>query len=153
MVPSRWAKVVAGAGSVRSSAGTMACTEVMEPFRVELIRPAARPSPPPGWAGSLRRRASCPAARKPGTGLHKAENIIDKQQDILALDPGNTGGSQARQPDPHPGSRGSFIWPKINTVLFETPTRSSQVESLPSRSVHRPRQRRNSHHVRMRCCG
>ena len=39
IVESRWAKVFAGAGSVRSSAGTYtACTEVMEPFFVEVMR-------------------------------------------------------------------------------------------------------------------
>jgi hypothetical protein len=39
VVASRWAKVVAGAGSVRSSAGTYtACTEVIEPFIVEVMR-------------------------------------------------------------------------------------------------------------------
>ena len=39
VVASRWVKVVAGAGSVRSSAGTYtACTEVMAPLRVEVIR-------------------------------------------------------------------------------------------------------------------
>lgn len=39
VVASKWAKVVAGAGSVRSSAGTYtACTEVMEPLFVDVIR-------------------------------------------------------------------------------------------------------------------
>jgi hypothetical protein len=39
VVASKWAKVVAGAGSVKSSAGTYtACTEVMEPFLVVVIR-------------------------------------------------------------------------------------------------------------------
>ena len=39
VVASKWAKVVAGAGSVRSSAGTYtACTEVMEPFLVVVMR-------------------------------------------------------------------------------------------------------------------
>ena len=38
VVASRWANVVAGAGSVRTSAGTYtACTEVIEPFLVEVI--------------------------------------------------------------------------------------------------------------------
>ncbi len=38
VVASRWAKVVAGAGSVKSSAGTYtACTDVIEPFLVEVI--------------------------------------------------------------------------------------------------------------------
>ena len=37
-------KVVAGAGSVKSSAGTYtACTEVMEPFLVEVIRSCIAP--------------------------------------------------------------------------------------------------------------
>ena len=41
---SRWVKVVAGAGSVRSSAGTYtACTEVMEPFCVEVMRSCSSP--------------------------------------------------------------------------------------------------------------
>ncbi|GHU02238.1 hypothetical protein FACS1894186_6530 [Alphaproteobacteria bacterium] len=44
VVASRWVKVVAGAGSVRSSAGTYtACTEVMEPFSVEVIRSCIAP--------------------------------------------------------------------------------------------------------------
>lgn len=39
VVASKWAKVVAGAGSVRSSAGTYtACTEVMDPLFVDVIR-------------------------------------------------------------------------------------------------------------------
>lgn len=39
VVASKWAKVVAGAGSVRSSAGTYtACTEVMDPTPVEVMR-------------------------------------------------------------------------------------------------------------------
>ena len=39
VVASRWVKVVAGAGSVRSSAGTYtACTEVMAPLLVEVMR-------------------------------------------------------------------------------------------------------------------
>ena len=44
MVASRWVKVVAGAGSVRSSAGTYtAWTEVMAPFFVEVIRSCRAP--------------------------------------------------------------------------------------------------------------
>ena len=44
MVESRWAKVVAGAGSVRSSAGTYtAWNEVIEPFLVEVMRSCRRP--------------------------------------------------------------------------------------------------------------
>ena len=44
VVASRWANVVAGAGSVRSSAGTYtACTEVMEPFFVEVMRSCRAP--------------------------------------------------------------------------------------------------------------
>jgi hypothetical protein len=44
VVASRWAKVVAGAGSVRSSAGTYtACTEVIEPLRVEVMRSCIAP--------------------------------------------------------------------------------------------------------------
>ena len=39
VVASKWANEVAGAGSVKSSAGTyMACTEVIEPFAVEVMR-------------------------------------------------------------------------------------------------------------------
>jgi hypothetical protein len=38
VVVSKWANVVAGAGSVRSSAGTYtACTEVIDPFWVVVI--------------------------------------------------------------------------------------------------------------------
>ena len=38
VVASRWLNDVAGAGSVRSSAGTyIACTEVIEPLLVEVI--------------------------------------------------------------------------------------------------------------------
>ena len=44
VVASRWEKVVAGAGSVRSSAGTYtACTEVTEPFFVEAMRSCKAP--------------------------------------------------------------------------------------------------------------
>ena len=44
VVASRWVKVVAGAGSVRSSAGTYtACTEVMDPFLVEVMRSCKAP--------------------------------------------------------------------------------------------------------------
>ena len=44
MVESRWAKVVAGAGSVKSSAGTYtACKEVIEPFLVEVMRSCKLP--------------------------------------------------------------------------------------------------------------
>ena len=44
VVASKWAKVVAGAGSVKSSAGTYtACTEVMEPFLVEVMRSCKAP--------------------------------------------------------------------------------------------------------------
>ncbi len=44
VVASRWAKVVAVAGSVRSSAGTYtAWTEVTEPFLVEVIRSWSSP--------------------------------------------------------------------------------------------------------------
>ena len=40
----KWLKVVAGAGSVKSSAGTYtACTEVIDPFRVEVIRSCIAP--------------------------------------------------------------------------------------------------------------
>ena len=43
-VPSKWAKVVAGAGSVRSSAGTYThCTAVMDPLSVEVIRSCNSP--------------------------------------------------------------------------------------------------------------
>jgi len=39
VVASKWANVVAGAGSVKSSAGTYtACTEVIEPLLVDVIR-------------------------------------------------------------------------------------------------------------------
>ena len=38
VVASKWANVVAGAGSVKSSAGTYtACTDVIDPFLVEVI--------------------------------------------------------------------------------------------------------------------
>ena len=41
---SKWVNVVAGAGSVRSSAGTYtACTEVMEPVDVEVMRSCRSP--------------------------------------------------------------------------------------------------------------
>ena len=44
MVASRCAKVVAGAGSVRSSAGTYtAWKDVMEPFLVEVMRSCKSP--------------------------------------------------------------------------------------------------------------
>ena len=44
VVASRCVKVVAGAGSVRSSAGTYtACTEVMEPVLVEVMRSCRSP--------------------------------------------------------------------------------------------------------------
>ena len=43
-VAPRWANVVATAGSVKSSAGTYtACTEVMDPFRVDVIRSCRSP--------------------------------------------------------------------------------------------------------------
>ena len=43
-VASRWAKVVAGDGSVRSSAGTYtAWMDVMEPVFVEVMRSCSRP--------------------------------------------------------------------------------------------------------------
>ncbi len=51
-VESRWPKVVAGDGSVRSSAGTnIACTEVIEPVLVEVMRSCKRPisSASVGW--------------------------------------------------------------------------------------------------------
>ena len=44
VVASRCAKVVAGAGSVKSSAGTYtACTEVTEPFLVDVMRSCSSP--------------------------------------------------------------------------------------------------------------
>ena len=44
VVASKWANVVAGAGSVRSSAGTYtACTDVTEPFFVDAIRSCNSP--------------------------------------------------------------------------------------------------------------
>ena len=44
MNASRKPKVVAGAGSVRSSAGTYtACTEVMAPFLVDVMRSCSAP--------------------------------------------------------------------------------------------------------------
>ena len=44
VVASRWAKVVAGAGSVKSSAGTYtACTDVIDPFFVDVIRSCKAP--------------------------------------------------------------------------------------------------------------
>ena len=44
MNASRWLKAVAGAGSVGSSAGTYtACTEVMAPLVVEVIRSCSAP--------------------------------------------------------------------------------------------------------------
>ena len=44
VVASKCEKVVAGAGSVRSSAGTYtACIEVIEPFFVEVIRSCIAP--------------------------------------------------------------------------------------------------------------
>ena len=44
VVASRCANVVAGAGSVRSSAGTYtACTEVIDPFFVDVIRSCSAP--------------------------------------------------------------------------------------------------------------
>jgi hypothetical protein len=51
-VAPRWAKVVATAGSVKSSAGTYtACTEVIEPFLVEVMRSCRSPISVPrvGW--------------------------------------------------------------------------------------------------------
>ena len=47
VVASRWENVVAGAGSVRSSAGTYtACTEVTDPFLVDVIRSCSAPISP-----------------------------------------------------------------------------------------------------------
>ena len=51
-VASRWPKVVAGDGSVRSSAGTYtAWIDVIEPFLVEVMRSCRRPisSASVGW--------------------------------------------------------------------------------------------------------
>ena len=63
VVASKWAKVVAGAGSVKSSAGTYtACTDVMEPTPVDVMRScrgrhhqgkAGRGRKKRGWDGTI----------------------------------------------------------------------------------------------------
>ena len=79
-------KVVAGAGSVGSSAGTYtACTEVMAPF-VRRGDPLlqARPSRWPASAGNRRRRASGRERRHFRAGLAEAEDVVDEQQRVGA---------------------------------------------------------------------
>ena len=89
MVASKCANVVAGAGSVKSSAGTYtAWNEVMEPFLVEVMRSCKSPI---SW-----RRASAwlitdgarRAAQERGhfrTGLRETENIVHEQEHVLVF--------------------------------------------------------------------
>ncbi len=126
-----------GAGSVRSSAGTYtACTEVMAPLRVEVIRSLKRAhlvgqggliahggGHPPHQSGHLR---AC---------LDIAEDLVDEEQHILVLPvPEVLRHGQPGEGHPHPGPGGSFIWPKTRAVLFRTPeSLISRQRSLPSR--------------------
>ena len=84
MVASRWVNVVAGAGSVKSSAGTYtACTDVMDPFLVEVIRSCKAPISVASVAGNLLRRHTAKDARKPQNQLGETEDVINEQKHVL----------------------------------------------------------------------
>merc|ERR1719188_2851292 len=70
----------------------MAWTEVMEPFLVVVIRSCMAPAEQGGYFG---------------TGLGEAENVVDKQEHILAFDVTEVlGDGQTGEGDPSPGTWG-----------------------------------------------
>jgi hypothetical protein len=97
VVASKWAKVVAGAGSVKSSAGTYtACTEVIEPFLVVVIRScleanevgSQKPSDIDSHLTHVCRECRLVTDSRGntteksghlGAGLGEAENVVDEQ--------------------------------------------------------------------------
>jgi len=79
--------VVAGAGSVKSSAGTYtAWKEVMEPFLVEVM-PFLQVAHFGGEVGLVADGAGGAAQQGGhlGTGLGKAEDVVNKEQHVLVL--------------------------------------------------------------------
>ena len=86
-VASRWPKVVAGDGSVRSSAGTYtAWIEVIEPFLVEVMRSCRRAH----LLGERRLvahrgRHAAQQRRHFGAGEREAVDVVDEEQDVAAL--------------------------------------------------------------------
>jgi hypothetical protein len=108
VVASRCAKVVAGAGSVRSSAGTYtACTEVIEPFvgRGDALLEGAH-------LGGQRRlvadgaRDSAEERGHLGAGLREPEDVVDEQEHVLAFFVAEVlGHREGRQRDAGAGAR------------------------------------------------
>ena len=86
VVASRWVNVVAGAGSVKSSAGTYtACTDVIEPFLVEVIRSCKAPISVASVGWYLLLKAYAKQCRNLRTSLGETEDVIDEQQHVLIL--------------------------------------------------------------------
>ena len=124
MKASRKPKVVAGAGSVRSSAGTYtACTEVMAPLLVEVIRSCKRAHL--GGQGRLVadvRRHPAQQGRDLGAGLAEPEDVVDEQQRV---GPGRVaeplGHRQGREGHAEPGAgRLVHLAEDTSTVLSMT---------------------------------
>ena len=134
---SRCAKVVAGAGSVRSSAGTYtAWTEVTEPFFVEAIRscspprsvasvgwyptadgirPSSADTSEPAWI--KRKMLSMNSSTFWCSTSRKYSAMVSPVSATLILAPGD-----------------SFIWPNTSAVFFNTPDSPISVHrSFPSR--------------------
>ena len=119
VVASRWLKVVAGAGSVKSSAGTYtAWTDVMEPFFVEVIRSCICPISVAkvGWyptADGMRPRSaetSEPAwVKRKILSMKKRISLGLCGSSLSRKDSARVNPERATE-DRAPG--GSFIWPK-----------------------------------------
>ena len=84
MVASRWVNVVAGAGSVKSSAGTYtACTDVMDPFLVEVIRSCKAPISVASVGWYLLRKHTAKERGNLRTSLGETEDVINEQKHVL----------------------------------------------------------------------
>ncbi len=123
-VESKCENVVAGAGSVRSSAGTYtACTLVMEPFLVEVMRSCMVPISwaSVGWyptAEGMRPRSadtSLPACVKRNTLSMKNSTSWPSLSRKCSAMVSPVRPTRMRAPG------GSFIWPKTMATLSSTP--------------------------------
>ena len=134
---SRWENIVAGAGSVKSSAGTYtACTDVTEPLSVLAILSSRAPSSfaSVGWyptADGIRPSiadTSLPACTKRKILSINSRTSCRFSSRRYSASVSPVSAARIREPG------GSFICPKTSIVLSITPeARISLISSFPSR--------------------
>ncbi len=118
---------MATAGSVKSSAGTYtACTEVIEPSLVEVMRSCRSPISVPrvGWyPTALGMRPSSAETSAPASVYRKMLSMKRRTSDFSSSRKCSAMVRPVR-PTRARAPGGSFIWPKTSAVLSRTPDSS-----------------------------